>query len=278
MNISMTTDYLADEGDPSPYLRRIAETGFTHVHWCHHWNTDFLYARCEVDQVARWLSEYGLRLLNVHGSNGREKCWYAPEAYRREAGIELVRNRLEMAARLGGDVVIMHAVLDPSEDVSSFWDALFRSLDALQPEARSLGVRIAVENLNDPGHWDIVVRILDAYPPDYVGLCYDSGHGNKKDDGLSHLERLQDRLIAVHLHDNNGLADQHLIPFTGTLDWDRLAGVLARSAYSAPVNIETMMHQTGLTDEGDFLVRTYVAAVRLDGLIGRLASLSPAAT
>jgi hypothetical protein len=39
-----------------------------------------------------------------------------------------------------------------------------------------------------------------------------------------------------------------------------------------------MMHQTGLTDEGDFLVRTYLAAVRLDGLIGRLASVSPAAT
>jgi len=277
MNLSMTTDYLADEGDPSPYLRRIADVGFTHVHWCHQWNTDYLYARSEVDQIAHWLAKFGLTLLNVHGSNGREKCWYAPEEYRRRAGVELVANRLEMAARLGSDVVIMHAILERPEEPEAFWDALSRSLDELEPVARALGVRIAVENLNDPGHWDIVARILRACSPDYVGLCYDSGHGNKEEDGLRRFEELVDRLIAVHLHDNNGLADQHLIPFTGTLDWDRLARILAHSAYAGPINIETMMHQTGLTDECEFLARTYAAAVRLDGLIRRSASLSPTA-
>jgi hypothetical protein len=59
---------------------------------------------------------------------------------------------------------------------------------------------------------------------------------------------------------------------------DRLARILAHSAYAGPVNIETMMHQTGLTDECEFLARTYAAAVRLDGLIRRPASLSPTAT
>jgi sugar phosphate isomerase/epimerase len=266
MNISMTTDYRADEGDPYPYLHRIAEAGFTHVHWCHHWNTDFIYSRSEQIQIARWLGDLGLRLLNVHGSNGREKCWYAAQEYRREAGVELVRNRIEMAARLGGDVVIMHAILEPADDPAQFWEALFRSLDALAPTARALGVRIAVENLNDPGHWDIVAHILESYPPDYVGLCYDSGHGNKGEDGLRRLEHSLDRLIAVHLHDNNGLADQHLIPFTGTLDWERLAGLVAHSSYQGPVNIESMMHQTGITGEEEFLQLTYNAAVRLDGL------------
>ena len=144
-----------------------------------------------------------------------------------------------------------------------FWESLFRSLDELEPTARALGVRIAVENLNDVGHWAIIARILESYAPDYVGLCYDSGHGNKGEDGLSHLERLGDRLIAVHLHDNNGLADQHLIPFTGTLDWERLARILPRTAYAGPVNIESMMHHTGLTDERAFLAQTYAAAVRV---------------
>jgi sugar phosphate isomerase/epimerase len=267
MNLSMTTDYFADEGAPLTPLRLIAEAGFTHLHWCHHWNSDFLYARSEVEQLTRWFSELNLALLNIHGSSGREKCWYAPEAYRREAGVELVRNRLEMAAQLGGDVVIMHAILEPEADPDAFWDALFRSLDELEPVARALGVRIAVENLNDTGHWAIIAHILESYAPDYVGLCYDSGHGNKGEDGLSHLERLGDRLIAVHLHDNNGLADQHLIPFTGTLDWSRLASILSRTAYEGPVNIESMMPHTGMTDEREFLALTYAAAVRLDGLI-----------
>jgi sugar phosphate isomerase/epimerase len=100
-----------------------------------------------------------------------------------------------------------------------------------------------------------------------VGLCYDSGHGNKGEDGLRHLDRLKHRLIAVHLHDNDGTADQHLIPFTGTVDWERLAQILSCSPYTGPVNIETMMHKTGLTDEGDFLARTYAAATRVNHLV-----------
>ncbi len=267
MKLSMTTDYLADEGNPLLPLQLIAEAGFTHLHWCHHWNSDFLYARSEIDQLARWFAELDLTLLNIHGSNGREKCWYAPEEYRRLAGVELVRNRLEMAARLESDVVIMHAILEDVADPPAFWDALFRSLDELEPVARALGVRIAVENLNDVGHWAIIARILECYPLDYVGLCYDSGHGNKGEDGLAHLERLADRLIAVHLHDNNGLTDQHLIPFTGTLDWPRLARILPHTAYDGPVNIESMMHHTGMTDERAFLAQTYAAAARLDDLI-----------
>ena len=75
--LSITTDYFTDHGDPSPYLRRIADAGFTHIHWCHHWRSDFLYADAEIDQIGYWLKEYGLVLHDVHGSEGIEKFWYA---------------------------------------------------------------------------------------------------------------------------------------------------------------------------------------------------------
>ena len=42
MALSITTDYAKDTGDPSPYLKRIADAGFSHIHWCHHWSTDFI--------------------------------------------------------------------------------------------------------------------------------------------------------------------------------------------------------------------------------------------
>ena len=199
--ISMTTDYARSTGDPSPYLRRIADAGFSYVHWCHQWDTDFLYAQCEVEQITAWLGEYGLALLDLHGSAGPEKNWAAAEEYRRLAGVELVRNRLEMTARLGGEVVIMHAGLAARPDgMSSAWDSLRKSLDELEPYARTLGVRIAIEN----GNWPLIETVLGAYPPDYIGLCYDSGHGNKDGVGLARLASMKDRLISIHLHDNDG--------------------------------------------------------------------------
>ena len=83
--LSITTDYVHDTGSPEPYLRAIGEAGFTHVHWCHHWNTDFLYSTHEIDQISQWLDTYGLQVLDIHASHGREKAWASPLAYQRLA-------------------------------------------------------------------------------------------------------------------------------------------------------------------------------------------------
>ncbi len=40
--LSVTTDYITSSGDPSPWLQQAAEAGFSHIHWCHQWCTDFL--------------------------------------------------------------------------------------------------------------------------------------------------------------------------------------------------------------------------------------------
>jgi len=77
MALSMTTDYAQDRGCPLPYLVRIAAAGFAHVHWCHHWASDFLYARPEIAQIRRWLAELGLAVLDIHASAGQEShCIY----------------------------------------------------------------------------------------------------------------------------------------------------------------------------------------------------------
>jgi sugar phosphate isomerase/epimerase len=71
--LSETTSYIKSTGSPEPYLRKIAETGFTHVHRGHQWDTDFLYSKREIEQIRRWLKACGLQMLNLHGSAGVEK-------------------------------------------------------------------------------------------------------------------------------------------------------------------------------------------------------------
>ena len=76
--LSETTSYMKNSGSPEPYLRKIAEAGFSHVHWGHQWDTDFLYSKSEIDQIRTWLKECGLQMLNLHGSAGVEKKWDSP--------------------------------------------------------------------------------------------------------------------------------------------------------------------------------------------------------
>lgn len=256
--LAITTDYLTDRGDAAPYLRRIAAAGFTHVHWCHEWNTDFEYDPSMVAQIGRQLAECGLKLLDLHGSAGLTRRWFAPTEAERLDGVALVRNRLEMTARLGGQTVIMHAH-------PAFLDPLRRSLDALQPVAKQHGVRIAIEN---EAEFAMPRLLLREYPPEFLGLCYDAGHGNIADrHGLDELAAVTDRLIAVHLHDNDGTADQHQLPFTGTVDWPRLARLIAQSSYRQCISLEVVMRPPGRTDEAEFLARAFVAGGRLTEMI-----------
>jgi sugar phosphate isomerase/epimerase len=272
VHLSITTDFAADTGCPEPHLARIAEAGFSHVHWCHQWNTDFVYDTVEIEEAARWLRSFGLTLLDLHASSGPEKAWASLREHERRAGVALVQNRIDFVSRLGSDTIVMHT---PRMADLPAWGQLRRSLDELEPFARARGVRIAVENGAD--NFADIRALFALYGPDYLGMCYDCGHGNMPPKGadraigLDELEGLAGRLIAVHLHDNDGTADQHRLPFTGTVDWGRLCRIVARSSYRKCVSMESNMHKQEVKDPAEFLRLAYAAGARLAEMVASAA-------
>ena len=246
MNIAVNSDIFDDINSPQPYLQLIAEAGFSHLMWCHHWNTDFLYSKPEIDQIGRWLKEYGIKLQDIHGTDGKEKCWYAIEEYRRQAGVELTVNRLLMLKELDASgTLIMHP---PRINVNSTpekitlvrkqAESVRRSLDELIPLLEKYDARIALENLPS-GNWEILSGLLDDYPAERIGFCFDSGHCNiTARTHYEESEKYASRIIAVHLHDNNGSGDQHQSPFYGTFNWEWLTGIMKKSSYNAVLNFE----------------------------------------
>lgn len=263
MDLAMTTDYLTSHGEATPHLRRIAEAGFTHVHWGHESNTDHVYSPAEISAAGATLARLDLQLQDLHASHGVERCWAALDEDRRRAGVGLIENRILMAASLAGRVVILHIPPRPPDEVRSrrFSAALRRSLDELEPVARSHRVRLALENAPADDFAEIH-SLLASYPPDLLGICYDSGHGHIGGAGLDHLERQPDRLLAVHLHDNDGAFDLHALPFTGTVDWVRLAELVRGSAYQGCVTLEARMRGAS-TNSDSFLAEARAVAARL---------------
>ncbi len=260
MNLIINTDYAGvSTGSPEPCLRRIASAGFSHVHWCHEWKTDYLYTPEDIDRVRAWLTHHELRVTDLHASNA--KSWDSPVEAERLAGVGLVSNRIDLVAALGGDVIVMHTGMPAEGLEATVWRQLRRSLDAIEPHARRNGVRIAIENVY--GNGSFIDQLFDHYPPEYIGLCYDSGHGNFGWGDLDALERCKRRLIAMHVNDNNGTGDQHNIPFTGTVDWERLARITAESSYNKAINLELSMRHSGIGDETLFLERALAAGTRL---------------
>lgn len=255
MKIAIATDFIGSTGSPERPLRFAAEAGFTHLHWCHQWCTDFLYSKHEMAEYKRMLKEFGLTLLDIHGSAGQEKLWYAEEEYRRKSGVELVINRIEMLSELEaeeGGTLMMHFPIynvntTPEQKIriNRLLDCCKRSLDEIMPVLEKHNRCIALENMWTDT-WETLNEMLDAYPAERIGICYDSGHANsigRKQ--MDDLEKRKERLEALHLHDNNGEGDQHQPPFYGNVDWERLAQIIGTSSYQTrPVSFELAMSNT----------------------------------
>ena len=110
-------------------------------------------------------------------------------------------------------------------------------------------------------------ELFSAYGKDFLGLCYDSGHGNIGGKGIEHLASVKDRLISVHLHDNNGENDEHKPIFSATVDWPRLARIMAESSYDKCVSMESSMRNAGTEDEKVFLDLSFETGTRFARMI-----------
>ncbi|MBR2374086.1 MAG: sugar phosphate isomerase/epimerase [Lentisphaeria bacterium] len=264
MQICCTSDFCGGTGDFISRIHEIAEAGFTHYFWCHHWNTDFIYTAPEYAEILKAQKEAGIKLLDIHGSRGCEKCWFSTTEYIRKAGVELVKNRIEMLTALEGEgVIVMHApytefypepiaetkAAETRKLVRIQHEAVLRSLDDLMPVLEKHNTRIAIENLiNDD--WGLMNNYLDRYPAERLGICYDCGHANIHGNRMAEMEKRKSRLIATHLHDNNGQGDQHKPVFTESIDFDAVANLIASSSYKNPPSFELSMRNTPFWDAG----------------------------
>ena len=71
--------------------------------------------------------------------------------------------------------------------------------------------------------------------------------------------RMLGSLVEVlHLHDNDGIKDQHKMPKTGVLDWADIISALGEIGYGGCYNLEVMLKHFGvelMEDEAAFSVK-----------------------
>ncbi len=60
-------------------------------------------------------------------------------------------------------------------------------------------------------------------------LCYDTGHENCYHPTEDCLSRYGNRLFSIHIDDNFGDGDTHLLPFDGNVNWNKVCEQLNKS-------------------------------------------------
>jgi sugar phosphate isomerase/epimerase len=164
-----------------------------------------------------------------------------------EYSADCLKIGLEATAALGGRVMVMHTGYLPqfSRGGRRHWMRNWAErMPGIVEYAEKLGVILALENTWDDRP-EIMLHLAGLLPGDSVRFCLDTGHVN----AFSHLsvdrwwEMLGDEVVAIHLHDNDGLSDDHLAPGEGTFDFPALAGKLKALDAMPLLDLEVDLHR-----------------------------------
>jgi len=172
----------------------------------------------------------------------------------------------DLEARLLGDITDAAACCVPTLvlHLTSGWEPPppnergIARLRRAAEHAERLGVRLALENLKRPEYLDYAFARLDSPA---VGFCYDSGHDYVVSKSNALLSKFGHRLMALHLHDNDGTGDLHHLPGEGRIDWPALREALRQTPYTGAVTLESAEDRFECGDRID--VREYLRLSRL---------------
>jgi len=232
MRFGISTHLYHEQRLERDHLAQVAGYGFeavevfaTRTHFDYH-------DAAAIASLGRWLHETGLRLHSVHApitdrlTNGAWGAVFsnaAAEAARRQAAVKEAEAALQIARQVPFDVLVVHlgAPAAKGTPADNNRGAAARSADEICRLAEPLGVRVAFEvipnELSDPASLvALIERDLDAR---HAGICLDFGHAHLLGDVADAVEVAAEHLIATHVHDNHGRQDEHLVPYTGTINW-----------------------------------------------------------
>jgi sugar phosphate isomerase/epimerase len=215
----------------APILKFLFDQGIRQVHVVRDFNV-----KRSAREVLSLLSEFGLAVESFHAEHGQHMDLASSSSEMRRRTVEKLTEEAQFALEIGVKTMIAHpsGTMAPQDPQGS--GNFRRSAEMLARSAERLEITILIENMPpefayglEAGKLAGDVRYVDSK---WLGLCFDTGHAN-----MSHLSvarqitDTQGYMHYVHASDNNGSADQHLLPFFGAIDWSEVGQALRDIGY-----------------------------------------------
>lgn len=195
----------------------------------------------------------------------------------RELKFDATVRALHAAAIMGAPYLVIHPTMPVGWSASAHHEEdkaeNIAYLRSLIPYARDYGVKLAVENMPHAhvpcGRVSELVECIDTIDNEFVVACLDTGHCTCIGDDAGEMVRLLgNRLACLHVHDNDGRWDAHLLPYFGVTNWDSFIDGLRAIGYKGNITLETNipdpMPKCLRKDAEEWLVRlaeSFVAAI-----------------
>ncbi len=194
--------------------------------------------------------EAGVTIWQIHGP------WRWPPhdetEERREQRFELMKLSLDATAMIGTKYWVIHPMMPfgdydihPDLDVEEFYAINYDFFTKkVIPYAKERGITICFENMPMKGmHIAPGSRTLDfvrKINDENFKLCLDTGHAAVLKESPADIVRMAGKdLMTLHIHDNSGNRDEHLLPLMGVIDWKDFKAALTEIGFDGVFSLET---------------------------------------
>lgn len=193
---------------------------------------------------ANFLKEHNFEISQGH-------LWLKIKVCADDTALAKLYRWIDMYEEIGIKNMVLHCD-DLSETAFSREEKIEKNIEKLRAVAEYIKdkeITICLENLRPrtPKETELVDRsvddllyIIERIGSNRFGICLDTGHLNLTDKNQREfILKAGDKLKALHIADNNGNIDQHLMPFNrGTVDFPEVVKALKEINYSGIFNLE----------------------------------------
>lgn len=248
-------------------IRMIAAGGFEAI------DLDLSFWRIREDKMARddwksWLEkqietarEVGLPFTQSHAHFfSLDHCEKLTEE-EQEHRCKLIERDIEASAMCNIPWVVVH----PQSYSDEIWYSPGLSMEKnlelfkrLGESAAKHGVGLAIENMfihaGTPACFaassDDLIELVDRLGDDKVfGICWDTGHANlNRVDQAAAVRKMGKRLKSLHVNDNKGQGDDHILPYHGSIAWEPFMKALGEIGYEGDFTYEIHNFTKGFDD------------------------------
>jgi sugar phosphate isomerase/epimerase len=224
------------------FLSQVAENGFTAVEvFCSRAHFDYS-SKQEIQALKGMLEHHKLQLASLHAPTNKDASAMREsgiplsvceaERVRRIEAMDEFKRAIDVAEELPFPRMVLHMGGSRESADPRKRDAAFSTLEHLVLHAKHVGVTLCVENtVSEMGQPAYLRSFVEETRLTGLRFNFDVGHANLSDEPQAEripkaFDPMRDLVASMHLHDNHGEKDEHLLPYDGSIEWKSAISLL----------------------------------------------------
>ena len=210
----------------------------------------------QLDEIRALLEQFEMSVPNFVPAQFRYPSILCSlnETVRRDS-VGYIQDAIDNARKLGSPYVsLCPGMTLVGEDLGQGWAQLRKSFEELLDYSEVKGVTLLIEPAHRYESTLILtvedgLRMIDEIGSDRLGILLDTGHANVNGEDLGAVvRRLKGAPLHIHIDDNHGDSDAHLLPGEGSINFGPFVQALDEIGYQGFVSAELGFQYTGDPD------------------------------